>query len=153
GVDRVPALVGVVFRRVDDVDEEPRALEMREKLVAEPHAFARPLDETWHVRYDELAAVGRLHRPEHRRERSERVLGDLRSRVRDASEERRLAGIWKANERGVREELEAELDLLLLAGETDLGVARRLPTRAGEVLVAAATVPPAATTTRAPDRA
>ena len=83
-----------------------------------------------HVGDDELAPVGRLHRPEHRRERRERVLGDLRPRVRDAREERRLAGVREPDERGVGEELEAELDLPLLAREADLGEARRLPGRA-----------------------
>ena len=79
----------------------------------------------------------RLHGPEHRREGRERVLGDLRPRVRDPRQERRLAGVREADERGVGEELQAELDLPLVAGPADLGEARRLPGRAGEVLVAA----------------
>ncbi len=123
------------------MDEQPRALEVREELVAEADALARSFDQAGDVGDDELAAVRRLDRPEHGRERRERVLGDLRPRVRDARQERRLAGVRQADERGVGEELEAQLDLLLLAGETDLGVARRLPARAGEVLVAAAACP------------
>ncbi len=109
--------------------------------MPEPDALARALDEAGHVRDDELPPVGGLDRPEHGRERRERVLGDLRPRVRDAGEERRLAGVRETDERGVGEELEAQLDLLLLAGQADLGVARRLPGRAGEVLVAAAARP------------
>ena len=56
GVDRQPLLVGIAGC-VDDVHEHPRALEVREELVSEPDTFARPLDQPWHVRDDELAAV------------------------------------------------------------------------------------------------
>ena len=117
--------------------EHPRALEVSEELVAEPDALARALDQPGHVGDDELAPVRGLHRPEHRRERRERVFGDLRPGVRDSRQERRLARVRETHERGVGEELEAELDLPLLAGQADLGEARRLPARPREVLVAA----------------
>jgi hypothetical protein len=136
GIDRTPALVRLVLGRVDDVHEQPRALEVSEELVAEPDALASALDQTGHVGDNELAPVRGLHRPEHRGERRERVLGDLRTGVRDSRQERRLARVRETHERGVGEELEAELDLPLLAGQADLGEARRLPAWTREVLVA-----------------
>ena len=98
--------------------------------MAEPDALARALDQPGHVGDDELAAVRRLDRAEHRLERRERILGDLRPRVRDPREQRRLAGVRQADERRVGEQLQAQLDVALLAGQADLGEARRLPGRA-----------------------
>ena len=51
--------------------------------MTESDAFARALDQPGNVLDDELAAVRRVDRAEDRRERGERVVGDLRLRVRD----------------------------------------------------------------------
>ena len=99
-----------VLRDVDHVDEQPRALEVREELVAEADALARAFDQPRHVGDGDLPAVRRLDRPEHRRERRERVVRDLRLRVRDASQQRRLARVREADERRVGEQLQAQLD-------------------------------------------
>ena len=120
------------------MDEQPGALEVGEELVPEPYAFACSFDQTGDVGHDELPAVRRFHRPEDGRERRERILRDLRPSVRDPGQERRLACIRETDERGVGEELQAKLDLLLLTGQADLREPRRLTDRPGEVLVAAA---------------
>ena len=57
-VDLLEALGGIALGGVDHVDEQPRALEVREELVAEPGALARALDQAGNVRDDELALVG-----------------------------------------------------------------------------------------------
>ena len=44
-VDRAEPLLDVPLGRVDHVQEQPRALEVREELVAEPDALARALDQ------------------------------------------------------------------------------------------------------------
>ena len=108
--------------------------------MSEPDALARTLDQAGDVGDDELAAVGGFDRAEHRRERRERILRDFRPRVRDPRQQRRLACVRESDERRVGEELQSKLDLPLLAGQADLGEARRLPARAGELLVAAAAV-------------
>ena len=88
--------VGAVERReVEHVDEQPRALDVREEVVAEAGAVAGALDQPRDVGDDELAIVG-LERAEHRLERRERVGGDLRLRARHAREQRRLAGVGQA---------------------------------------------------------
>src|SRR5581483_3294356 len=53
-VDRAPELLHVVERRVDDVQQQPCALEMRQELVTEAHTLARALDQPRDVRHDEL---------------------------------------------------------------------------------------------------
>ena len=125
------------LRRVDHVDEHPRALEVREELVAEPDALARALDQARDVGDDELAPVGRLDRAEHRLQRRERVVGDLRPRVRDAREQRRLARVRQPDERRVGEQLQVQLDVALLARQADLREPRHLPRRRDEARVAA----------------
>src|SRR6185437_8472420 len=113
----------------------PGPLEVREELVPETDTLARAFDQARDVSDDELPSVQGLDRPEHGRKRGERILGDLRPRVRDPRQKRRLAGVGKTHEGGVGEELQAQLDLSLLAGNADLGEARTLPARPGEVLV------------------
>ena len=118
--------------------------------MPEADALARALDQPRHVGDDELTAVRRLDGSEHRRERRERIVGDLRPRIREARDERRLAGVRQPDERGVGEQLEPQLDRPLLPGQPTsakrgvcrVGVAKRLLPRPP--------VPPFATTTRAP---
>ena len=106
--------------------------------MPEPDALARALDQARDVGDDELASVRRLDGAEHRRERRERILRDLRPRVRDPREQRRLARVRQADERGVGEQLEAELDDALVTRHAHFGIARRLARRRREALVAAA---------------
>ena len=56
-IDRPPALVGIALRRVDDVEQQPRAFEMREEFVAQPYSFARALDQAGNVCDRELPPV------------------------------------------------------------------------------------------------
>ena len=123
------------------MDEEPRTLEVGEELVAEADARARALDQPRHVDDRELAAVRRLDSTERRLHRRERVVGHLRRRIRDASEERGLAGVRQPGERGVRDELQPQVERAGLPRKAGLGKARRLPRRRGEPSVAAAAPP------------
>ena len=137
------ALVGVALGGVDHVQQEPRPLEVGEELVAEADPLARALDQPRHVGDGQLAAVGAVDRAEHRRQRRERVVGDLRLRVRDPAQERRLAGVRQPGARGVRHQLQVQLELARLARQPGLGVARRLPRRGREVRVPAPAPAPA----------
>ena len=125
-VDRAEPLLEIRLGGVEHVDEQSRALEMREELVAETRAVGRALDEPGDVGDGELPLVRPVDDAEDRLERRERVVGDLRLRVRDAAEERRLAGVREAGERRVDHELETKLELELVAREAGLREARRL---------------------------
>ena len=132
--------VGAVQRReVEHVDQQPRALDVGEEVVAEAGAGARALDQPGDVGDHELA-VGRLERAEVRLQRRERVAGDLRLRAREPRDQRRLAGVRQPHQPDVGQQLEVQLDEALLAVEPLLGQPRRLPHRAREAPVA----PPAA---------
>ena len=106
-VDRRGAVVGVALGAVDHVDEETRALEVSEKRVTEADAVARAFDQAGHVGDGQLRAVPRLDGAEHGLERRERVVGHLGRGVRDAAQERRLAGVRKPCERCVGHQLQA----------------------------------------------
>ena len=80
---------------------------------------------------------------EHRREGRERIVRDLGPRVRDAPQERRLAGVREPCAGGVGHQLEVQLELARAARLAGLGVPRRLPGRRGEVRVPAAADPAA----------
>ena len=81
GLDRLVVLhrVGAVERlQVEHVHQQAAALDVGEELVAQPGALAGALDQPGDVRHHELA-VAALERAEHRLERGERVVGDLRA--------------------------------------------------------------------------
>ncbi len=142
-VDRGIALAavreGIVGLRVDrdHVHERVCPLEVREKGVPEPDAVGRALQQPRHVGHGELARVVQLDGAEMRRERRERVVRDLGRRVRDAAQERRLAGVREAEQRGVADHLEPQMELGRFAVLADLGRARRLAHRRREAPVAA----------------
>ena len=122
GLDRrvVGDRVGAVERReVEDVHEQARALDVGEEVVAEAGAVAGALDQPRDVGDDELA-VGAVERAEHRLERRERVGGDLRRGPRHAPQQRGLAGVGQPDEADVGEQLQAQVDPALLAGQAAL---------------------------------
>src|SRR6266545_3978108 len=112
GADRREPRGRVALARVDHVHEQPRPLEVRKELVAEPDSLARAFDQPGHV-------------------------GDRRPRVRDPRQQGRLPGVRQADERSVGHELQPQLELGSLARQAGLGETRRLPGRRGEVLVPA----------------
>ena len=121
-------LAAVERREIEDVHEQPGALDMGEEVVAEPGAVAGALDQAGDVGDHELAVVG-LERAEHGLERRERVGGDLRLRPRHPREQRGLARVGQADEPDVGEQLEVEPQRALVSGQPALGEPRRLPRR------------------------
>src|SRR5262245_40683502 len=94
---------------------------MREELRAESVAFVRAFDQTRHIGHDEGSVIAQLHDAEIRRQRRERVVGDLRPRRRDARDECALARVREADESDVREELEPQAQLPGLAWRAGFG--------------------------------
>ena len=109
--------------------------------MPESGAAVRALDQTGDVGDDQRApvVVGRDD-AEVRDERRERVVGDLRLGRRDRGDQRGLAGVRKADDRHVGQELELDRETPLLARKARLGEPRGLSRRCGEVLVAPAAV-------------
>ena len=121
--------------------------------MAEAQAAVRAFDEPGHVGDDEAAVVAQADDAEIRRQRGERVVGDLRPRRRDARDQRRLAGVGEANEPDVGEQLQLEPQILVFAGLARLDFARRAVGRRREARVAHAAAAARATSTRWPSSA
>ena len=71
---------GVEWRDVDEVQQQPRALEVAQELVPESCAVGRALDQPRDIGDDEAAAFVDPHQTQLRCERRERIVGDLRPR-------------------------------------------------------------------------
>ncbi len=125
---------------VDDVDEDPRPLDMAQEGMAESGAAARSLDEPGHVgdRRTPFVVLAEVHDPEVRLERGERIVRDLGRRGGDRGEDRRLARVGQPDEPDVGDESELEAEPALGARLTLLGMLRRLVGRGLEVRVAEA---------------
>jgi hypothetical protein len=65
---------------VDEMHEHLRALDVAQELVSESVPFVGALDQPGDVCDDEAAIVAHRHNAEIRRERRERVIGNLRPR-------------------------------------------------------------------------
>src|SRR5262249_44367258 len=129
GVEVLLRLAVRLDRKLDEVKEDPRPLDMPEEAVAEAGAFGGALDEAGDVGEDEAPAARQPDDAEVRRQRRERIVGDLRARPRHRREERGLADVGVAEEARVGEELELEAEGLRLAGRSGLGRPRRLVPR------------------------
>ena len=121
------------------MQQEVGAFEVREELVPQADALARALDQSRDVGDRELTrTVRRVDGSEDRGECGERIIGDLRPRIRDARQQRRLPGIGEADQRRIGEQLQPQLQHRLLARQARLGEPWHLPRRRGEAFVAAA---------------
>ena len=104
--------------------------------MPEARTFGRALDQAGNVGHHEALFRPDPHHPQIRMQGRERVVGDLRPRVRNRGDERRLAGVGHAEQPDVGQHFEFEQQLLLLAGPARSLLPRR-SVRAGlEVQVA-----------------
>ena len=91
---------------------------------------------------DHRLAVLAFDRPQHRRERRERVVGDLRRRPRQPPQQRGLARVRQPHQPDVGEQFQPQLDPARLPPGPFLGEPRRLPGRGREALVPVPAAPP-----------
>ena len=115
GLEVLDRIASGCARDIDEMHQHLGAIEMLQKPIAEPLAFVRPFDEPGHVGDDEAAIAAQRHDAEIRGERRERIVGDLRPRGGNARDQRRLAGVGKADEADVGEQLQMKLQLFGLA--------------------------------------
>ncbi len=121
--------------------EHARALDVAQETVAEPRTFVRAFDQAGDVDHHERFEIRDAHDAELRLEGGERVVGDLRPRRADDRQQRRLAGVGQTDHAGVREQLELQLQLALLAGLAVVRKMRRLARRRREMLIALTAAP------------
>ena len=132
-----PRFDRIVAGGIDEVQQHFGPLDMAEESVADARAFGGALDQAGYVGEDELAALV-PDDAELRAQGRERIIADLRGGVRDAVEEGRLAGVRKADEPDVGEQLQPQPDPHLLALDAGLVLARGAIGRAFVAGVAAA---------------
>ena len=143
GVHRLQVAHRVGRRAVDDVRDEPAALNVAEEGAAEADALVGALEEPRDVGEDHAVArrarlLARVPDAEVGRDGGERVVGHLGLRARRRREQRRFAGVRAADEADVGEELELEQQPPLGAGLAHLREPRRRVARRLERGVAAA---------------
>ena len=90
-----------------------------------PRPAVRAFDQARHVGDHEAAVVAQADHAEIRRQRRERVVGDLRPRRRDARDQRGLAGVGETDEPDVGEQLQLETEILFFARLARLHFSRR----------------------------
>ena len=147
GVYRLEILHGVAPLAAGDVHQvyqQPAAVDVPQKVVPQPGALARALDDAGDVRQHEGHVLVHIHHAQVGEERREMVVGDLRVRVGDHGEQRALAHVGEAHEPHVGQQLQLQQYAVALPGQARLGKAGDLARGGGEVLVAPAAAPAAA---------
>ena len=120
-------------------------LQVPQERKPKPTALARALDQPRHIG-DHEARVPGFGNAEVRRQRCERIVGNLRPSSRQPRDQRGLSGIRKPNQPDVRDDLELEQERPLFAEIATLREARRAPARRDE-----RPVPPPAASARGRD--
>ncbi len=136
-LDRVAVLEAT--GEVDDVQQQCRALDVAQELVAQALALCGALDEAGDVCHDEGAVVAVDH-AQVGHQGGKGIVRDLGARSAHAGDEARLAHGGHADERGVCHKLHLELDPALVCRLAQLGEGRGAARRSDEVRVAAAAV-------------
>ena len=75
------------------MEQRAAPLDVLQEAMPEPCALRGPRNETRDVGEHERGFVADAHETEMRRERGERIVGDLGLRARDGADERRLADV------------------------------------------------------------
>ena len=146
GIDGLKILNGVpplASGDVDEVDQQPAAVNVPQEIVSEARALAGALNDAGDVRHDEAGALSRVNHAEIGKQRCEMVVGDLRVGLADHTEQRRFSYVGKPQQPHVRQKLQLQHQFPVLTGQAGLGKARYLPRRRGEMLVAPAAAPAA----------
>src|SRR5581483_3317618 len=132
-----PPLERVLGRAIDEVEQQPCAFDVAEEAIADTGTFGCALDQARNIGDDELAPLV-ADDSELWAQCRERVVADLGASVADRVEKGRLAGVGKADQADVGEQLEPQPHPHLFAGFTGLMLARGA---VGRALVAGVAAP------------
>ena len=84
--------------QVHHVQQHARALQVSQELVTQARTFGSAFDQARNVGHHERLRRTRTHHTQVRVQRRERVIGNLRARVGDGGDQRRLAGVRHAEQ-------------------------------------------------------
>ena len=91
------------------MQQQTRALQMAQKLVAQTGAFGRAFDQTGHVGDDKTLLGGHAHHAQIRVQGGERVVGDLGAGVGDGADQGGFTGVGHAQQSDIGQHFEFEL--------------------------------------------
>ncbi len=92
------------------MQQQPRALQVAQELMAQPGAFRRALDQAGDVGHHEGLLVIDPHHAQVGMQRGEGIVGHLRARIGDVRDKGRLAGVRHAQQAHVGQHLQLQLD-------------------------------------------
>src|SRR5207247_11003824 len=113
--------------------------DVAQELKAEALPFMGAFDEARDVRHDEALVLVHGHDTEVWYQGRERIVGDLRARVRNGRDQSGLACVGVAHQADVRQKFQLQLQPALLAGRAGIASGRYAIGRGGEEGVAAST--------------
>ncbi len=120
------------------MQQQAAALHMAQEIVTQAHAFRRTFDQAGDVGADKALLFGHTHHAQHRGQGGEVVVGDLGLGGADHADEGGLAHVGEADETHVRNDLEFQAQMQVLAGQAGLGKTGNLAGGGGEPGIAPA---------------
>ena len=123
------------------MQQQARALQVTQELVAQAGAFGRTFNQTRDVGDHKALLRTDAHHAEVGVQCGERVVGNLGARVRDRRDQRGLAGIGHAQQADVGQHLQFQLQAFLFARPARRLLPRRAVDRTLEAQVAKAAIP------------
>ena len=131
------------FRKIDQVRQQARALDVAQELDAQARARVRAFDEAGQVGHHEAAEIVQLDHAQIGFERGEGVIGDLGAGGGNARDQRGFSGVGKADQADISQQLQLEAQALFLAGASGLVLGGGLVGGRGAARVAASAAPAA----------
>ncbi len=122
------------------MQQQTGALQMAQELMAQAGTFGGPFDQARHIGDHKALVFAHAHHAEIGVKCGEWVVGNLRARVGDRRDQRRLAGVGHAQQTDIGQHAQLELDLEALTRPTRRGLARRAVGAGLEVQVAKAAI-------------
>ena len=112
-LDRID--VGFKRRQVDDVQQQTRALQVTQELMAQARAFGSAFDQAGNIGDHKALLVRHAHHAQVRVQGGKWVIGNFRARVRDGRNEGRLAGVRHAQQAHVGQYLQFQAQFAAFA--------------------------------------
>src|SRR5436305_832148 len=125
----IPEPVLVPRGGIDDMDQHSGSVHVAEEFQPQPGPGMGALDQPGKVRHDERRILRQLDDAQHRLQGGEGIIANLGPGGAGGRQERRLTGIGKADEAGIRDQLQLQPQPARLPRLTQLGEAWRLPGR------------------------
>ena len=113
----VPSGHGVILRCINQVNEDPAALNMAQETVANANAFGSASDKAWNIGQHEFTRL-MVNNAQLRARGGERIIANLRLGIRHLVDERRFARVRHADKAHISQQFQPQPDISFFAGPT-----------------------------------